>query len=28
MLTMTGAHNFLKLYPTEADAVQALGGVA
>lgn len=28
MLTMTGAHNFLKLYPTEADAVRALGGAA
>ncbi len=28
MLTMTGAHNFLKLYPTEADAVRAMGGAA
>jgi len=28
MLTMTGAHNFLKLYSTEADAVRALGGAA
>ncbi len=28
MLTMTGAHNFLKLYATEADALRAMGGAA
>jgi anti-anti-sigma factor len=26
MLTMTGAHNFLKIYPDEASAVQSFGG--
>jgi anti-anti-sigma factor len=26
MLTMTGAHNFLKMYPDEASAVQSFGG--
>jgi hypothetical protein len=25
MLTMTGAHNFLKMYPDEAGAVQSFG---
>ncbi|MGE0463005.1 MAG: STAS domain-containing protein [Vicinamibacterales bacterium] len=25
MLTMTGAHNFLKMYPDEASAVQSFG---
>lgn len=28
MLTMTGAHNFLRLYATEADALRAMGGAA
>ena len=28
MLTMTGAHNFLTMHATEADAVRALGGMA
>lgn len=28
MLTMTGAHNFLTMHATEADAVRALGGTA
>jgi anti-anti-sigma factor len=26
MLTMTGAHNFLKMFPDEASAVQSFGG--
>jgi anti-anti-sigma factor len=26
MLTMTGAHNFLKMYPDETTAVQSFGG--
>ena len=26
MLTMTGAHNFLKMFPDEAGAVQSFGG--
>ena len=26
MLTMTGAHNFLKMFPDEATAVQSFGG--
>jgi anti-sigma B factor antagonist len=28
MLTMTGAHNFLVLYQTEADGVRVMGGSA
>ena len=28
MLTMTGAHNFLVMYETEAEAIRALGGAA
>lgn len=26
MLTMTGAHNFLKMFPDEASAIQSFGG--
>ena len=26
MLTMTGAHNFLKMFPDEAGAIQSFGG--
>ena len=28
MLTMTGAHNFLQLFGTEAEAIRAMGGAA